>query len=141
MEDDRYADIYGADAEISEWCQPEPRDQHSWVLVRKADGVAIGTCAVNNWDRSSAICEIHYDMHPDFWGNGYMTEAMQAIIEFARVKMKVRCIEVPVDQENVNSIKLVERLGFEYNGQTVEGTHDGKVCHDRIYRLYFANNM
>ena len=134
-EEDRYADLYGADAEIAEWNQPEPRNQHSWVLVRKADGVAMGTCVFNNWDRSSAFCEVHYDMHPDFWGKGYMTEALRAIIEFARDKMKVRCIEAGVDQENANSIKLVERLGFEYNGQTVEDTRNGS--HDRIYRLYF----
>ena len=128
-EEDRYADLYGADAEIAEWNQPEPRNQHGWVLVRKDDGVAIGTCVFNNWDRSTAFCAVHYDMHPDFWGKGYMTEAVRAIIEFARDKMKVRCIETSMDEENVNSIKLAERLGFEHIGQTVED--------ERIYRLYF----
>jgi len=34
-----------------------------------------------------------------------------------------------MDEENVNSIKLAERLGFEYIGQTVED--------ERIYCLYF----
>jgi len=128
-EEDRYADLCGADAEIAEWNQPEPCNQHGWVLVCKADGVAMGTCVFNNWDRNTAFCEVHYDMHPDFWGKGYMTEAVRAIIEFARDKMKIRCIETGMDEENVNSIKLAERLGFEYIGQTVED--------ERIYRLYF----
>jgi len=127
--EDRYADLYGADAEIAEWNQPEPRNQYGWVLVRKADGVAIGTCVFNNWDRNTAFCEVHYDMHPDFWGKGYMTEAVRAIIEFARDTMKICCIETGMDEENVKSIKLAERLGFEYIGQTVED--------ERIYRLYF----
>ena len=136
-EEDRLADLYGADAEIAEWIQAEPRSRHNWILVRKADGVAMGACVINNWDRNAAVCEIHYDMHPDFWGNGYMTEAMRAIIEFARNKMKIHYIEVPVDKENVRSIKLVERLGFECSDQTVEDTNGDKVCHDRIYRFYF----
>ena len=136
-EEDRLTDLYGADAEIAEYNQPEPRSQNNWILVRKTDGVAMGVCVINNWDRSSAFCEIHYDMHPDLWGKGYMTEAIQAILGFARDEMKVRCVEIGMDQENINSIKLVERLGFEYHGQTIEDTHGGKVCHDRIYRFYF----
>ena len=39
-EEDRYGNLRGADAEIAEWNQPEPRNQHGWVLVRKTDGVA-----------------------------------------------------------------------------------------------------
>ncbi|MCL2372088.1 MAG: GNAT family N-acetyltransferase [Defluviitaleaceae bacterium] len=128
-EEDRYADIYGADTEIAEWNQPEPRNQHGWVFVCKTDGVAMGTCVFDNWDKNTAFCEVHYDMHPDFWGKGYMTEAVRAIIEFARDEMKVRCIETGMDEENVSSIKLAERLGFEYIGQTVEA--------ERIYRLCF----
>ena len=132
-EEDRYVDLYGADKEIAEWNQPEPRDQHVWIFVRKTDGVALGTCCINNWDRNAAFCEVHYDMHPDFWGNGYMTEAMRAILAFARDAMKVRRIETGINQENEKSIKLVERLGFVYSGQTVEDMNDGS--HDRIYHF------
>ena len=127
--EDQLSDLYGADTEIAEWNQPEPHNQHGWVLACKADGVAMGVCVVNNWDRNTASCQVHYDMHPDFWGKGYMTEAIRTIIDFAQDKMKVRCIETSMDEENVKSIKLAERLGFEYIEQTVED--------ERIYRLYF----
>jgi len=140
-EEDRYDNLLGADAEIAEWNQPEPRNQHGWVLVRKTDGVAMGLCVFDNWDRSAAFCEVHFDLHPDFWGNGYMTEALRAILVFARDKMKVRYIETSVDQENEKSLKLLERLGFVYSGQTVEDTHGGKVCYDRIYRFNFTHIM
>ena len=132
-EEDRYTDLNDADAEIAELNQPEPRDQHCWVLVRKTDGIAMGTCVINNWDRSAAFCEVHYDMYPNFWGNGYMTEALRAILEFARDEMKVYCIEVDVNQEKEKSVRLLERLGFAYNGRTVKDVHDGTMS--RVYRF------
>lgn len=138
-EEDRYADLGGADAEIAEWNQHEPRDQHNWVLIRKTDGVAMGTCGFHNWDKNSAFCEVSYDMHPDFWGNGYMTEAMRAMLAFAQDEMKVRRFDASVDQENERSIRLVERLGFVYSGQTGPATISGKVYYDRVYRFDFAD--
>ena len=70
-----------------------------------------------------------------------MTEALRAILVFARDKMKVRYIETSVDQENEKSIRLLERLGFVYNRQTVEDIHGGKVCYDRIYRFDFTDTV
>ena len=135
--EDRYTDLNGADVEIAEWNQPEPRNQHNWILVRKADDIAIGTCGFHNWDRDSAFCEISYDMYPDFWGNGYMTEALQTIILFARDEMKVHFIEAGIDQDNEKSIRLIERLGFVYNNLVIDEKQDKKICHDKIFHLRF----
>lgn len=35
--------LQGADEIINFYIQPEPRSQHHWILVKKDDGVKIGT--------------------------------------------------------------------------------------------------
>ena len=37
-------DISGADEIISFYLEPEPRNQHRWIIIRKADSVKMGTC-------------------------------------------------------------------------------------------------
>jgi ribosomal-protein-alanine N-acetyltransferase len=46
-------------------------------------------------------------------GKGYMTEAVEAIIEFAKIQMKVDIIKAIVYIENDNCKRLVERFGFK----------------------------
>ena len=67
-------DIQGADEIIEFYLQPEPRAQHRWILMTKA-GTKIGTCGFHCWNSSKGVCDIGYDLNPNFEGEGYMTEA------------------------------------------------------------------
>ena len=73
-------EIQKADDIIALFLQPEPRLQHRWILVRKADSLKLGTCGFHCWDKLKCSCDVGYDLYPDFWGKGYMREAVQAII-------------------------------------------------------------
>ncbi len=110
------ADILGADEIINFYIQSEPRAQHRWILVRKSDGTKIGTCGFHCWNKSKGFCDIGYDLYPDYWGKGYMVEALKAICAFARNDMKVRDINACIFIENDKSIMLAEKLGFTFNG-------------------------
>lgn len=110
-------DVYGADEIINFYIQPEPRAQHRWILVRKNDGTKIGTCGFHCWDKSNGCCDIGYDLYPDFWGRGYMIEALRTICLFAQNDMKVRSINACIYINNDKSIKLAEKLGFAFTGQ------------------------
>ncbi|WP_136605087.1 GNAT family N-acetyltransferase [Paenibacillus dokdonensis] len=44
---------------------------------------------------------------------GYMLEAIQAIIRFGFEKMDLTKIDATVEPENIRSIRLMEKLGFE----------------------------
>jgi ribosomal-protein-alanine N-acetyltransferase len=49
---------------------------------KKDDFAKIGTCGFHFWDTSTGVCDIGYDVYPDFQGKGYMSEALQVIIPF-----------------------------------------------------------
>jgi len=128
-------DVQGADEIIRFYMRPEPRNHHRWILTRKDDGVKMGTCGFHFWNRTEASCDIGYDLHPDFWGKGYMGEAMKAILLFARNDMKVRRINACIYVGNEKSIKLAERHGFVYKGIMKDEVFRGKKYPHKIFTL------
>jgi len=126
-------DIRGADEIIAHYLRPEPRQQHRWILVKKDDGQKLGTCGFHFWDAGSRTCEVGYDLKAAHWGKGYMSEAMRAILAFARDEMQVRQINACIYPDNRRSVALAEKFGFVFSGQSVTLQFRGK---DYIHRIY-----
>jgi ribosomal-protein-alanine N-acetyltransferase len=131
-------DIEGADEIINFYIQPEPRLQHRYVMVRKSDGVKMGTCGFHCWNQTDCTVEVGYDMKEDFWGNGYMQEALTEIITLAKDEMHIKEIIACVSIDNQRSMHLAETLGFVISGSSYELFRDKKYLHNR-YSLYLAN--
>lgn len=107
-----YRTIEEAQALIRFYNEEEPRNQHRWILVKKDTGEKIGTCGFHCWNRKTGVCELGYDLYPDYQKKGYMTEALSEIIAFAKTEMQLKKLEAHIYIENINSVKTVERLGF-----------------------------
>ena len=127
--------IYGADDIINFYLEPEPRNQHRWIIIRKTDNVKIGTCGFHCWDKNNSKIEIGYDLLKEYWSNGYMQEAINEIIKFAKCVMSIRQIDADVFVDNIKSIKLLERFGFILTG-TKNYLFRGKEYPHKIYSLY-----
>lgn len=107
-----------ADELIRGYTRSEPRTRHRWVLVRKQDGEKLGTCGFHSWKAAQGTVETGYDLYPDFWGYGYMAEAMRAVLRFAAAQMRVRRVDAEIYPENARSVSLAEKLGFTFRGVT-----------------------
>ncbi len=116
FDEESLTDMNGADEIIDFYLQPEPRLQHRWIIVRKSDGMKMGTGVFHCWDHKNASIEVGYDLNKNFWGNGYMLEAMQEIIRFARDRMDMKEIRACIYVENQKSINLITKLGFIVKG-------------------------
>ena len=128
-------DIKEADEIINFYIQPEPRTQHRWVLVRKSDSIKLGTCGFHSWDKSRNCCDVGYELHPDFWGKGYMSEAMQAILSFAKNNMNIKRINACIYPTNHSSINFAEKLGFAFNGKMKDEIFRGEKYLHKIFTL------
>ena len=60
--------------------------------------------------------EIGYFIHNQFWRNGYAFEALESILDFTANELKFHRIEAHVSVGNTPSIKLLEKLNFQYEG-------------------------
>jgi len=95
----------------------------------------MGTCGFHCWDQTNCKVEVGYDLKEEFWGNGYMHEAMKEIINFAKNQMYVNEIYACISTENQKSIRLVENLGFVLSSSSVEVFRGKEYLHN-IYSLY-----
>ncbi len=60
--------------------------------------------------------ELGYTFHRHYWGRGYASEAVQALMRYAFIELRVRRIFAEADVQNVHSCRLLERLGFRKEG-------------------------
>lgn len=132
---DPLTDIEGADEIITFYIQPEPRLQHRWIIIRKSDGMKMGTCGYHCWNQKECKVDVGYDLKEVFWGNGYMEEAMKEIITFAINKMHIKEIRACIYIDNQRSIRLAENLGFVLSGSSYELFRDKEYLHNN-YSLY-----
>lgn len=135
FDEEPLSDIKGADKIIDFYIKPEPRSQHRWIVVRKSDGKTMGSCGFHCWDNKAGKIEVGYDLKKEFWGNGYMQEAFQEIIRFARENMKIKEIMACIYVENQRSINLVTKFGFVAKG-TKNELFRGK---EYLHNLYYKN--
>lgn len=101
---------------IQFYSDPETKTHNRWVLVRKIDNQSIGTCGFHKWDKRYFRAEIGYDMVPQFWGQGYMKEALEVVLENGFQQMELNRIDALVAIENKRSLSLLKRLGFQQEG-------------------------
>jgi len=85
-----------------------------WGIERKADGALVGTCGYV-WLRRFRG-EIGYELHSDYWRHGYMSEALDAILDFGFTEFGLNRIEALVMVDNAASAGLLRSLGFTQEG-------------------------
>lgn len=127
-----------ADEIIDFYIQPEPRIQHRWILTLKDNGEKIGTCGFHYWDKNKSCVDIGYDLQEKYWGQGLMSETLKPILDFAKHDMKVSQVRAHIYIGNPKSIRLVERFGFTFNGETELCQFRGQQYLHHIYTLDFS---
>lgn len=88
-----------------------PDRTQTWLnyAVRRTDGGYVG------WIQATILGDaatIGYDIFPEFWRQGYATEACGELLRALREDHVVRTISATVDSGNAASIRLLEHLGF-----------------------------
>ena len=127
-------DISQADDLIEFYNMDEPRNQNRWVLINKLENKKMGTCGFHLWDREKNQVEIGFELMQEYNGKGYMAEAVEALIEFARVKMQVNKIIGIVYIDNSKCKSLLEKFGFKIVGKEECSFRGSMYLHD-IYEL------
>ncbi len=85
-------------------------------VVRRDDGVLMGNCMFFGFHDESRRAEIGYSMARAYWGQGYMNEALIALIDYGFGPLGLNRLEADIDPRNENSAKSLKRLGFQEEG-------------------------
>ncbi|KAB2338393.1 GNAT family N-acetyltransferase [Cytobacillus depressus] len=104
-----------------------------WIhIFRKEDDVFIGSTGLHRIDWDIRKFEIGYWCDSLHQRNGYMTEAVSALIDFTFNHFEANRIEIRCDPNNLNSRKIPEKLGFKLEGilENAGLSADGKELRD-----------
>ena len=82
----------------------------AWAITLKGDDTAIGNVASYE-KRQGKVTEIGYMLSRVYWGHGYVTEAVAAMIDLLFAEGQRR-VFADTDPDNAPSIAVVKRLGF-----------------------------
>jgi RimJ/RimL family protein N-acetyltransferase len=101
-----------------EFNQPE-----SWYQVLITDmetKAVIGDIGIHFFGSENLQVELGITLNKFFQGKGYASEALKGVIDFLFNDLKKHRIMTSVDPDNVDSIKLMERIGFRKEGHFVK---------------------
>lgn len=106
------------------------------AVERREDGALLGSCLLFNFNPRGPRAEIGYSLGRAHWGQGYMHEALIALVELAFGTLGLNRLEADIDPRNGASARSLERLGFEREGRLRERwTINGEVSDSLIYGL------
>ena len=107
-----------------------------WGIATKEDNKIIGSCGFHNWEKEHFKAEIGFEVTPEYWRSGVMTEVLQPILSYGFEKMELHRIEALYDPDNMASKKTLEKAGFIYEGTLRESAFEkGQFCDASICSL------
>ena len=106
------------------------------VIESKAKGVVVGTSVLFDIDATHRRAEVGYALGREFWGMGYVTEAVTAVINYAFGELQLHRLYATIDPRNFASAKTLSRLGFRHEGTLRETYVDaGEFTDAGLYGL------
>lgn len=81
------------------------------ITLRESDEV-LGSICMWKFSEDRKTAEVGYDLSVAAQGKGYMTEAMQTVLDFSFTKLGLTTVEAYTQSNNFASTKLLGKFGF-----------------------------
>jgi ribosomal-protein-alanine N-acetyltransferase len=88
----------------------------AWIIEDTASARLVGAIRFNRFDNTWKYGVVGYESHPDFWGRGVMTEALRAVVRCGHERFGLNRIEAWTVPGNAASDRVLEKIGFQYEG-------------------------
>jgi RimJ/RimL family protein N-acetyltransferase len=83
-------------------------------LITDLDDTLLGACGVSTLDGQGP--ELGYWLGVPFWGQGYATEAVRAVIDYAFTELEHEFLNAGARVTNPDSRRVLEKCGFQWTG-------------------------
>ncbi len=121
------------EATLARYARNEPAE---WGIEHRADHKLIGRCGFVRYKPDHRLAELGYALARPYWGHGYMSEAVQAVLAFGFGALGLHRIEAICLADNARTIRVLERARFQHEGTAREAyRHDGAFMDLRRYAL------
>ncbi|MGF1689158.1 GNAT family N-acetyltransferase [Photobacterium japonica] len=105
---------------VSDGASDKSTDTRERVITTREK--MIGTCGLHSFNDDRTQCEVGCMLNAHYWRQGYMTEALQVLMDHAAT-LGITELWAEIDAANVASISLFTHLGFMYQGVNDQDCH------------------
>ena len=110
------------------------KENYTFGFVRRFDGLLIGSGAIRRQEDDT--WDFGYNLRRDCWGRGYTTEAMKAIIDFARTQRSAKVFAAHHAVDNPASGRVMEKCGLAFHHYGEYSKFDGsETFRAKFYRM------
>ena len=110
-----------------------------WAMILKDAQQLIGSIGIVPAPKreNPQVCMLGYWLDEAHWGKGYMTEAVQAVLNYGFNELQLSLITANCYPHNKRSQQVLERNGFIYEGvlHQAELTYNGNIFDHLCYYL------
>ncbi|PAX52877.1 GNAT family N-acetyltransferase [Brunnivagina elsteri] len=89
-----------------------------WLMIRTDDSTLLGDLGFGGKPQAVDTLEVGYEVLTPYRNQGYATEAVEALVNFAFTQLEAERIIAHTPEDNIGSIRVVEKLGMQ-NVETV----------------------
>ena len=108
----------------------------TWGITLKGEEKIIGYIGFWNMQAAHFRIETGYILHPDYWRQALMSEALQTIVDYAFNQTELHSIEANVNVDNLASMAFLEKNGFVKEAHFRENYfYNGRFLDSIIYSL------
>ncbi|MEO7210726.1 MAG: GNAT family protein [Chitinophagaceae bacterium] len=120
--------------------QIQNNDAIMWGITLPGSAPIIGTIGYWRILKDHHRAEIGYMLKPEYWNKGYVSEAMNTVINYGFNKMKLHTIEANINPHNLASRRVLEKQGFQQEGFYQENYYfNGKFLDTTVFSLLKSN--
>lgn len=110
--------------------------RYTFAVALKPSDRIIGTTRLGIFDETNGAADLGYAMDGDFEGNGYMSEAVEALLRHAFDALSIKQLWAISHKDNTKSRALLSRLGMVRAKAAPKGVQTvGAPQDQRIYRI------
>ncbi len=103
---------------------------YRWAIALKKNRELIGIIEPLRFDEKSSSCSFAYMLGRDFWGQGYGTEALTAVLDFLFREMEMELVQADHMMENPASGAVMRKAGMTYQGIIPGAYEKDGILHD-----------
>lgn len=93
----------------------ERQEGLDWT-IRTHAGEFVGMCGMYQWNKNDRRIDLGYHILPDFWGRGYATEAVHAMLGWAFEALDLHRVQADCTDGNIGSERVLLKCGFTLEG-------------------------
>ncbi len=110
-----------------------------WLIVRQDENVGIGLIGFKGAPNGRAEVEIGYGLAPEQQGQGFMTEAARALVNWGLAQPDCTAVTAWTELDNVASQRVLEKIGMVRDGQQNNQYHWRTPELPEVQRLTWSN--